>query len=160
MSNGTDLAVGNRKRPDALLLRLLVGAEHVLLYLVSVALLILGGGVLFLMMVAVVQSQESWTERFIVVLEELLLILIIVEIFVTVLAHLQGARLQLEPFIVVGVIAVVRHILGIVVRLAVPMTPAVSQQQLIELAVSAGVAFVLVAALAFARWSQRRSDAT
>jgi uncharacterized membrane protein (DUF373 family) len=88
----------------------------------------------------------------------LLLVLIILEIFVTVLAHLEGGRLQLEPFIIVGVIAVVRHILSVVVRLAVSMTVAESRAQWIELAVYAGVAFLLVAALAIARWSQRVAD--
>jgi uncharacterized membrane protein (DUF373 family) len=105
------------------------------------------------------RSEASWPERFVVVLEELLLVLIILEIFVTVLTHLQGGRLQLEPFIIVAVIAVVRHILSIVVRLAIPGAPVQSRFGLTELAANAGVAFLLVAALALNRWSQRRPSA-
>jgi hypothetical protein len=58
----------------------------------------------------------------------------------------------------VAIIGVVRHILSIVVMLAIPETPSESRIRLSELAVNAGVAFLLVAALALARWSQRRAD--
>jgi uncharacterized membrane protein (DUF373 family) len=90
--------------------------------------------------------------------EELLLVLTILEIFVTVLTHLLGGRLQLEPFIIVAVIAVVRHILSIVVRLAIPgaPTPTPSRFGLTELAVNAGVSFLLLVALALNRWTQLR----
>ncbi|HSV68012.1 MAG TPA: hypothetical protein VLJ59_19235 [Mycobacteriales bacterium] len=72
-------------------------------------------------------------------------------------AHLEGEHFQLEPFIVVGIIADVRHILSIVVSLALPETATVNRDRLVELDVDAGAAFVLVAGLALARWSQGRS---
>jgi uncharacterized membrane protein (DUF373 family) len=137
---------------------LLTATERLLLYLVSFVLLAVGLGVLVSALVRAVTDRASWTETFIGVLEEMLLVLIIVEIFITVRAHLHGRRLQLEPFIVVGIIAVVRHILSTVVRLSVPETPAQSHDRLTELAVDAGTAFLLVAALALAQWSQRRSS--
>ena len=86
----------------------------------------------------------------------ILLVLTIVEIFVTVLTHLQGGRLQLEAFIIVAIIAVVRHILSIVVRLAIPGAPTPSRFGLTELAVNAGVSFLLFVALALNRWTQLR----
>lgn len=95
-------------------------------------------------------------EKIIIILEELLLVLIVLEIFVTVQTHLEGGRLQLEPFIIVGIIAIIRHILSVVVRLTIPVNPAESRQQLTELAIYAGSAFILVAALALTRWSRRR----
>ena len=67
---------------------------------------------------------------------------------------------MLEPFLLVGVIAVVRHILPIVVRLAVIQTPAEARTRLVELAVDAGVVLALVAALVLNRWSVwRHSEA-
>lgn len=150
----------NRARAGTLLLRVLVTGEYVLLYVISSVLLILAAGILIAVLVSVAQSRGSWPEQFIDVIEELLLILIVLEIFITVVHHLRGGRLRLEPFIVVAVIAVVRHILSIVIRLAVPGTAPVSRDQLIELAINAGVVFVLVAALALARWSQRRTSET
>src|ERR1700730_10664444 len=147
-----------QNRLEAVALRLLVGAEHALLYLVSVILLIAGGGILVVTGLTVAHSHHSWAERFVTTLEGLLLVLIVLEIYVTVLTHLEGGRLLLEPFLIVGVIAVIRHILSIVVRLTLPaVQPAESRDQLIELAVYAGVVFVLVAALAVSRWT-RRSD--
>ncbi|WP_344941810.1 phosphate-starvation-inducible PsiE family protein [Sphaerisporangium flaviroseum] len=140
------------------MLRFLVWAEGVVLYLVSLMLLVVAAAVIVLMWITVAQSSGPWTTKIVIVIEELLLVLIILEIFVTVLAHLEGGRLELEPFIIVGVIAVVRHILSVVVRLAVSMTAAESRAQWIELAVYAGVALLLVAALAVARWSQRLAD--
>jgi uncharacterized membrane protein (DUF373 family) len=137
---------------------LLTAAEDLLLHLVSVVLLVVGLSVLVLAVFHAVTSRAGWTERLTGVLEEMLLVLIIIEIFITVQTHLHGRRLQLEPFIVVGIIAVVRHILSTVVRLSIPETPAQSRTRLADLAVDAGAAFLLVAALALARWSHRRGS--
>lgn len=54
--------------------------------------------------------------------------------------------------------ALVRHILSVVVRLTIPPSPVASRQQLWDPAVDAGAAFVLVVALAIARWSARWAD--
>lgn len=151
-----DPRLGSRRRADAAALGMLAYAEYALLYVVAVALLALSGVVLARTISGFLGGAGTWPERSIVVLEELLLVLIILEIFVTVLAHLQGGRLQLEPFIVVAIIAVVRHILSIVVRLAIPGSPAQDRFGLAELVVNTGVMFLLVAALALNRWSQRR----
>lgn len=137
------------------LLGLLAAAEHAILYLVSFVLLLLGVGILAFMTFTVFQGGTSGPEKIIIIIEELLLVLIVLEIFVMVQTHLEGGRLQLEPFIIVGVIAIIRHILSVVVRLTIPGYQADSRQQLVELAAYAGSAFLLVAALALARWSQR-----
>lgn len=139
------------------LLTMLATAEHWILYLVSFALLALGVGILALMILTIVQGGASGAEKIFAILEELLLVLIVLEIFVTVQTHLAGGSLQLEPFIIVGIIAIIRHILSVVVRLTIPENLAESRQQLMELVVYAGSALMLVAALALVRWSQRRS---
>jgi uncharacterized membrane protein (DUF373 family) len=139
------------------LLDILAGAEHVILYLVSFALVAVAIGILVLMISTVVRTGAPGAEKIFIVLEELLLVLIVLEIFVTVQAHLMGGRLQLEPFIIVGIIAIVRHILSVVVRLTIPVTTNQSREELVELAAYAGATFLLVAALALARWSQRSS---
>ena len=143
------------ERPEPLLLRLLAVTESGLLYVVSVVLLVVGVGVLGQAVLDAVVTDVAWTERFLRVLEELLLVLIVIEIFITVQAHLHGGRLQLEPFIIVGVIAVVRHILSIVVRLSIPETTTETRDRLLELGVDAVAAFVLVLALVLVRWSAR-----
>ena len=161
MRRRTDLAAfrGSRSPAGLAALRALVWAEHALLYLVSVILLVACGGILVVTGLTVARGHESWAERFVVTLEGLLLILILLELFVTVLAHLEGGRLILEPFIIVGVISVIRHILSIVVRLTLPAgQPTESRDQLVELGVYAGVAFLLVVALAISRRTRRGDD--
>jgi uncharacterized membrane protein (DUF373 family) len=138
--------------------RLLVNLERILLYTVAFALLIIGAAVLAISIISAIRHHVSWTEHLVVSIEGILLFLIIMEVFITVLTHARGGRIQLEFFIVIGVIALVRHILSTVIRLTIPTTPAASRQQLWELGVDAGAAFVLVAALAVARWSARWSD--
>jgi uncharacterized membrane protein (DUF373 family) len=142
-------------RPDSRLLRLISDAEHGILYLVSIALLVIAVGILVQLGFIIARTYPAWPEVIIVAVEELLLVLIVLEIFVTVLTHLHGGQLLLEPFIIVGIIAIVRHILSVVVRHTIPQTLDEGREQLIELAVYAGAAFLLVAALALSRWSQR-----
>jgi uncharacterized membrane protein (DUF373 family) len=142
-------------RSDSRLLRLISDAEHGILYLVSITLLVIAVGILIQLGFTIVRTYPSWPEVIIVAVEELLLVLIVLEIFVTVLTHLHGGRLLLEPFIIVGIVAVVRHILSVVVRHTIPLSPNEGREQLIELAVYAGAAFLLSAALALSRWSRR-----
>lgn len=156
---GPGVDVNTEVPPDPLMLRLLVTIEHVLLYIVSLVLLAIGAMVLVVSIVTTFTSREPWLERLIDGLEALLLFLIIMEIFVTVLHHLRGGGIQIEFFIVIGIIALVRHILSIVVRLAVPETHLQGQRELLELTVDAAAIFLLVAALAVARWTGRRSQA-
>lgn len=139
-------------------LRLLVNFEHVLLYIVAFFLLTVGAAVLVVSTVSALVHHVSWMDRLISTVEGVLLFLIIMEIFVTILTHVSGGRIQLEYFIVIGVIALVRHILSIVVRLTLPTSPVATRQQLWDLIVDAGAAFVLVAALAIARWSAQRAE--
>ncbi|WP_214410409.1 phosphate-starvation-inducible PsiE family protein [Sphaerisporangium fuscum] len=152
---GGSATAARRSGLDRTLMGILARAERMLLYLVSLMLLALGAAVIVVMCVNVARSPGPWTGTTVTVIEELLLVLIILEIFVTVLAHLEGGPLRLEPFIIVGVIAVVRHILSVAVRLAAGMSQAESRARWTELAVYAGATFLLVAALAIARWSRR-----
>ncbi|WP_345360680.1 phosphate-starvation-inducible PsiE family protein [Actinoallomurus liliacearum] len=160
-SDGPDAgaALPGHDRADAIAIRLLVGLEHVLLYVVAFGLLVVGAAVLASSAASAILQHASWTARLITSVEGILLYLIIMEIFITILTHARGGRIQLEFFIVIGVIALVRHILSVVVRLTIPTSPPASRQQLWDLAVDAGAAFVLVVALAIARWSARRTDA-
>jgi uncharacterized membrane protein (DUF373 family) len=142
-------------RPDTRLMRLLTDAEHGILYLVSIVLLVVAAGIMVQLVLTIVRSHGSWPEVIIVSIEELLLVLMVLEIFVTVITHLEGGHLLLEPFIIVGIIAVVRHILSVVVRLTVAQTPDESREELMELGAYAGATFLLVAALTLARWSRK-----
>lgn len=147
---------GDAERADNPALRLLSRIEWVLLYGTALVLLLVGAVVLVLTVAEAFRGDLAVPDRLVVVIEDLLLVLIIMEIFVTVLASLRGARFMLEPFLLVAVIAVVRHILSLVVRLSAVQTEAEVRTRLVELAVDAGVVLALVGALVVNRWSTRR----
>jgi uncharacterized membrane protein (DUF373 family) len=164
--NGADIQSGGPGSGSALpghnqtnaVLRLLANLEQTLLYVAAFVVLVVGAAVLVASTASTLFHHASWTGRLITSVEGILLFLIIMEIFVTILTHAHGGRIQLEFFIVIGVIALVRHIMSVVVRLTLPTSPVATRQQLWDLAIDAGAAFVLVAALAIARWSARRTD--
>ncbi|WP_067185443.1 phosphate-starvation-inducible PsiE family protein [Microtetraspora niveoalba] len=140
---------------ESLLLRILTRVERALLYVVAFILLAIAGGIVVMTFATAARTSANWSDTTVALLEELLLVLIVIEIFVTVQTHLRGGHLQVEPFIIIGVIAVVRHILSVVVRLSVTMTAEQARDEFTELAAYAAVTFVLVAALTLARWSKR-----
>jgi uncharacterized membrane protein (DUF373 family) len=75
-----------------------------------------------------------------------LFVVIVLEIFRTVLAHLEGGGFQLRPFLIIGIISAVRHIL-LVGAVAVSNENTQFNHAQIELGVNAGVALALVVAL-------------
>ena len=87
-----------------------------------------------------------------------LFVVIILEIFRTVLSHLEGGGFQLVPFLVIGVISAVRHILLVGTEALQGQTQRVFEHTQIELGVNALVALVLVIALVLIRRSPSGSD--
>lgn len=87
-----------------------------------------------------------------------LFVVIILEIFRTVLAHLEGGGFQLVPFLVIGVISAVRHILLVGTEALEARTDRVFTHSQIELGVNALVALVLVIALVLVRRSPAGPD--
>ncbi len=82
-------------------------------------------------------------------LDELLLVLILVEIVHTVVLSLRAHELVAEPFVVVGLVAVIRKVLFVL-----------SGQQAVSnarLGIYLGMVAVFVAALLVVRWSDRIS---
>ena len=87
-----------------------------------------------------------------------LFVVIVLEIFRTVLAHLQGGGFQLQPFLVIGIISSVRHILLIGARSLQSGAGTEFDHSQIELGVNAAVALVLVIALVLLRRAGVSSD--
>jgi uncharacterized membrane protein (DUF373 family) len=75
-----------------------------------------------------------------------LFVVIVLEIFRTVVAHLEGGGFQLRPFLIIGIISAVRHILLVGAQSVSTESHQFNRAQ-IELGVNAGVALVLVIAL-------------
>jgi uncharacterized membrane protein (DUF373 family) len=140
-------------------MRALAVGEKALAFLVALVLLVLAVMLLGSLVVDFVRAHGSFLLRVIAMFDGLLLVVILLEVFTTVRVHLAGGGFQLEPFLIVGCIAIVRHILAIAAKIVVTgETLAQSRALLIDLSVSVGALFVLVVALALARWSGRWSQ--
>lgn len=82
-----------------------------------------------------------------------LFVVIILELLETVLSHFKGGGFQLQPFLVIGIISAVRHILTVGARLTLAGegTADAFQRAQIELGVNAGVVLALAVALIMVR---------
>ena len=92
-------------------------------------------------------------------LDVILLVLMVVELAYTVMLSLRGAVLSAEPFLIVGLIAVIRRILVITVgefKNGSPQ-PIFSTESGIELGILTAVVLVFVASIAMLR-TRRRGD--
>lgn len=90
-------------------------------------------------------------------LDVVLLVLMVVELAYTVLLSLGGVELSAEPFLIVGLIAVIRRILVITVGEAQSSkTPAhLAQTAILELAILTGVVLAFVLSITMLRWRSR-----
>ena len=84
-----------------------------------------------------------------------LFVVIVLELFRTLVAHLEGGGFQLMPFLIIGVISAVRHILLVG---ALAISNAQFNHVQIELGVNAGVALILVIALVLVHRSGMTTD--
>jgi len=133
--------------------RIVFFAIGALLFLAAIALLKTSVGVLFFMFVGGPEPPIGYASEF---LDAVLLVLMIVELAYTVILSLRGSVLQAEPFLIVGLIAVIRRILVITVGEA-GHGGSVSQNVL-ELAILTGVVIVFVGAIALLRTRPVRED--
>lgn len=84
-----------------------------------------------------------------------LFVVIILELLETVMSHFEGGGFQLQPFLVIGIISAVRHILTVGARLSLlgEGTQDSFQRAQVELGVNAGVVLALALALILVRRS-------
>ncbi|MFY9779320.1 MAG: phosphate-starvation-inducible PsiE family protein [Candidatus Baltobacteraceae bacterium] len=88
-------------------------------------------------------------------LDVVLLVLMLIELAYTVMLSLRGSVLQAEPFLIVGLIAVIRRMLVITVGEHVPNGSSVTGSAN-ELAVLTGVVLALVASIYILRLRPKR----
>lgn len=130
----------------------------VMLFAAALTLLVRAIGVLWLLISSPAASTISAGSAF---LDIILLVLMVVELAYTVMLSLRGVVLSAEPFLIVGLIAVIRRILVITVgevrgESAGPST--LAQGSAIELAILTGVVLVFVVSIVLLR-SRPRTDA-
>ena len=92
---------------------------------------------------------------------DILFVVIILEIARTVIARFNSGFYQLSRFLVIGVIASVRHILsvGSSLTLSIGKTPEAFERGIIELLVNGAIVVALVLAILMTRVAERDSEA-
>jgi uncharacterized membrane protein (DUF373 family) len=144
-------APADHDKPD-MPLHVLHLAEDLIHYLVALAMVGLAGYVLFRSAVDFTHKQE-YSERVIGGINGVLFVVIVLELLTTVLAHFHDEGFQLTPFLIIGGISAVRHILTIGAQESLGDESNQTQfnHAQIGLAVNAGVTLLMVIALVLVR---------
>ncbi len=125
----------------------------VALVLVGVAVVVLVKSVLDLL-----EGHEEFATLVTDVINSILFVIIVMEILRTVIAHFDDAGLQLKPFLIIGIISAVRHILTVGAQASLGAAehgPDEFRQAQVELGVNATVVIALVVGLVLVWRSER-----
>jgi uncharacterized membrane protein (DUF373 family) len=128
-----------------------------MLFAAALAVLARGLGVLWALMITPESQMMAAGAAF---LDVVLLVLMVVELAYTVVLSLRGAVLSAEPFLIVGLIAVIRRILVITVGEVHGAGTAsqLSQTSSAELAILTGVVLAFVVSITLLRWRGPTED--
>jgi uncharacterized membrane protein (DUF373 family) len=132
-------------------------SEDVLHYAVAFLLLVIAVMVFYNTVHALVKPGTTFSNRIIDGVDGVLFVIIIMELMSTVVAHFTHAGFQLKPFLIIGIISAVRHILTIGARLtlAAELSADQFQRSQIELGVETGVVLGLTVGLLLVRIGDR-----
>ena len=127
--------------------------EDVVHYAVVAILLAVAGVVLWQTGTELFHAHRVFATRVTDAINGVLFVIILMELLRTVVAHFEGAGLQLQPFLIIGIISAVRHILTIGARLTLSGEGSESafQHSQVELGVEAGVVLALAVGLVLIR---------
>lgn len=146
-----------REVNKAKLLRILDAVEHIIYYFVALALVVPVGMLFVSAAMSVLQAPEvGILQTVLLVLDRVLLVFILVELLDTIrIISRERGLIIAEPFLLVGLIAVVRRILLVTAQIEQASGTQEFQNLLAELGVMAVLVVVLTAALFFIRRTSR-----
>lgn len=143
-----------RSRPKSPI-GLLAAAERAIYFLAALALIAAAGGLFVVLVLDVLKSETGGvTDTIVTVLERMLLVFILLELAHSVHVVLRERALVAEPFLVIGLIAVVRRIL-IITAEGERVTGEAFRNLMLELGVLTALVVALAGALYFLRPHQR-----
>lgn len=137
-------------------LGVLAKAEDAVHYLVALVLLCIAAVVLVRTVADFATASQPFAQRVTGATNGVLFVIIVMEILRTVVSHFQEGGFQLMPFLVIGIISAVRHILTVGAQLSLGgsegSTGAFRRTE-VELGVNAAVVLALVVGLVLVRRS-------
>jgi uncharacterized membrane protein (DUF373 family) len=127
---------------------------HVVL---TIILFLVALGALVFTVVRLVTTEPFFPTGMLQAVNDILFVVIILEIARTVIARFSNGFYQLSRFLIIGVIASVRHILsvGSSLTLSTGKTPEAFDRAIIELIVNGGIVIALVVAILITRQAEK-----
>ena len=130
----------------------LVWAEDAMHYAVAAVLVAVAAVFLVHTVADALRSHQAFPDAVLSLIESLLFVIIVLELFTTVVSHFREGGFQLKPFLIIGVVSGVRHVLTAGARTALD---AHFNKIMIELGVNTGIVVGLVVALVLVHRSER-----
>jgi uncharacterized membrane protein (DUF373 family) len=126
--------------------------EDLIHYAVALVLIAVAAIVLYHTAYDLATTKKKFDDAATIAVNGVLFAIIVIEVMRTVVAHFERGGLQLQPFLIIGIISAVREILTVGARLSLhEPTPRVVRTALLELGVNAGVVVGLALALVLIR---------
>lgn len=141
--------------------RLLDSIEDILHAVLGLILLVVAVAAVGVTVWRVITIRPFFPNGMLEAINDVLFIVIILEIIRTVVARFTDGFFQLSKFLVIGVIASVRHILSVGSSLTLNQGKSTEdfQRAILELGVNAGVVLALVFAIVLVRRSEKEAQA-
>lgn len=146
--------------PHVVLRFILTLAEDIIHYAAGLLLLALALIVLWHTGQGLLNTQNQFSQRVIDGIDGVLFVIIVAELMQTVMAHFDHSGFQLKPFLIIGIISAIRHILTIGARLTLggDVGGAAFTRSQIELGVETGVVLGLAVGLLLVRLVDKQGE--
>jgi uncharacterized membrane protein (DUF373 family) len=144
--------------PSMVPTKVLDAIEDVFHVVLTAILFLVALGAVIFTVVRLFNTEPFYPMGMLQAINDILFVVIILEIARTVIARFNTGFYQLSRFLVIGVIASVRHILsvGSSLTLSIGKTPEAFERGIIELLVNGGIVVALVLAIFMTRVAERQ----
>lgn len=141
--------------------KLLDRIEDVFHVVLTALLFVVALGAVIFTVIRLFTTEPFYPNGMLQAINDILFVVIILEIARTVIARFKSGFYQLSRFLVIGVIASVRHILsvGSSLTLSIGKTPEAFERGITELLVNGVIVISLVLAIFMTRMAERENDA-
>ena len=147
-------------KPSMISMKLVDTIEDVFHVALTVLLFIVALGAVIFSVVRLVTTAPFYPDGMLQAINDILFVVIILEIARTVIARFNRGFYQLSRFLIIGVIASVRHILsvGSSLTLSIGKSPEAFERGIIELLVNGGIVLALVVAIFMTRRAEQEAE--
>jgi uncharacterized membrane protein (DUF373 family) len=144
-------------KPSMIPTKMVDAVEDIFHVVLTVLLFLVALGAVIFTVQRLLTTSPFYPDGMLQAINDILFVVIILEIARTVIARFNTGFYQLSRFLVIGVIASVRHILsvGSSLTLSIGKTPEAFERGIIELIVNGGIVIALVLAILMTRMAEK-----